>query len=817
MNETPFEIVERRLLAVGCVVKHRGQHLDAQCPNHGDARPSLSVSLGTKGRDVVLHCHAGCRPDDVMQALDLRWEDFADASERDEIVATYTYHDEEGRALYRVHRTQTKRFWQERATAGGAWVSGLGDTRRVLYRLPAVAKAKIAGVPIWLTEGEKDADRLVAEGLCASCNSGGAGKFTASHADTLKGAQVVICVDVDEPGLKHAVDVQRLLIERGVVPLIVKPREGKDVSDHLAAGHRLDELIAIDPAAELREREKGADEEPWEELLPLDLAPFDEPSTFPVETLPRWIRQHVEAVARELQVPDDLPAVLALVALSVVCTGRVRVCVRGPWIEPTNLYAVVVMPPGSGKSPAVRAMMRPIEEHEAQLVAAAVERFERVEQRRRMLTIQRKRAEEKSDIEEAQRWQDELDHEPPVVSPRWLCADVTPEKLADLIAEHRGRMALVSTEGGPFDVMAGRYSDRSNLDVYLQAWSGDTLRVDRIGRPSSVVRDPLLSIGLTVQPDVIRALRDKPELQGRGLTARFMYSTPVDLVGRRDMQSIPTSAPSIVKAYSSKLTALALLASHEPITYELTPDARRLFLRWRQQLEDERGEEGELRHLREWSTKLESSVVRVAGLLAAADDLDGPIDVATIERALSIGRYWLDHARRVWAMWAVDPKLEDARAVLSSVVLRQPEFSLRELYRAQVRRFPVVDELRPVLDMLIERNYVRPVVDGPIVSRRGQPSPRFVVRPDLWTSRHDAHGAHGARLNGYGAHGAHDAQVSGTDRDDQARHGAHVNMSRVREVSEEEDLLTYFEDAETRETRADARHARHADDEGDLL
>src|SRR4051794_38704145 len=50
-----------------------------RCPAHDDGTPSLSVNLGDKG--VVLHCHAGCRAEDVVAALGLQMFDLFDADE----------------------------------------------------------------------------------------------------------------------------------------------------------------------------------------------------------------------------------------------------------------------------------------------------------------------------------------------------------------------------------------------------------------------------------------------------------------------------------------------------------------------------------------------------------------------------------------------------------------------------------------------------------------------------------------------------------------------------------------------------------------
>src|SRR6478735_9285460 len=41
-----------------------------QCPAHEDETPSLSVAPGEGGR-ALLHCHAGCGLDDVLEAVEI--------------------------------------------------------------------------------------------------------------------------------------------------------------------------------------------------------------------------------------------------------------------------------------------------------------------------------------------------------------------------------------------------------------------------------------------------------------------------------------------------------------------------------------------------------------------------------------------------------------------------------------------------------------------------------------------------------------------------------------------------------------------------
>jgi 5S rRNA maturation endonuclease (ribonuclease M5) len=140
-------------------------------------------------------------------------------------------------------RTPDKKFWQQRLTPEGEWANGLGDTVRVLYRLAEVQGAVVSKKPIWVVEGEKDADRLHRMGLCATTNPGGAGKWLPHHTDTVAGAELHIVADKDEPGRNHAIQIRDACTPRGCRVTIWEAATGKDVSDHLNAGHRIDELV----------------------------------------------------------------------------------------------------------------------------------------------------------------------------------------------------------------------------------------------------------------------------------------------------------------------------------------------------------------------------------------------------------------------------------------------------------------------------------------------------------------------------------------------------------------------------------------------
>ncbi|MEW2635432.1 DUF927 domain-containing protein [Streptomyces sp. NPDC048389] len=177
-------------------------------------------------------------------------------------VTTHTYTDAQGTVLARIHRHKctdaacpdTKKKGRKFATSypdGTNPYPGrkLGDWLG-LYQLPLVVKAISEGATIHVTEGEGDADAITAAGGIATSHSNGAGSWSGQHTEQLRGAHVVIVADNDLVGYRHAAHVAQEL--EGVAASVRVVRtpvdtDGADATDHLNAGHGLDDFEDVDP------------------------------------------------------------------------------------------------------------------------------------------------------------------------------------------------------------------------------------------------------------------------------------------------------------------------------------------------------------------------------------------------------------------------------------------------------------------------------------------------------------------------------------------------------------------------------------------
>jgi hypothetical protein len=491
----------------------------------------------------------------------------------------------------------------------------------------------------------------------------------------------------------------------------------------------------------------------WAPPVPFGAA--GEVAAFPVEVLPGWLREYVAAVATATQTPPDLPGMLALAVLATVAAGAVEVQPRPGWREPLCLFVAVGMDAGARKSGVFTAMARPVAEFERQQATAALPGITETATLRRIAEQAAAAAEaaaSKAPADQAEAKQAEAIGRageaarlvvPPV--PRWLVDDATPEALAGLLATY-GRIALLSPEGDVFDQMAGRYNQAAgpNLGVYLKGHAGDLLKVDRRGRPPEYVERPCLTIGLAVQPEVLRGLAARPGFGGRGLLARFLYSLPVSLVGRRQVGAPPVPR-AVAERYALELQALAgsltnpagLDSDNSPALLTFDPQAGELLLGFERDLEPRLAAgSGDLAHLAGWAAKLAGATCRLAGLLHLAGHLrDGwarPISADTFAAAARLASYLVEHARAVFDLMGADPRTDDAHWLLDWINRTNlAQFTRRDAHAAAPRgRFPKATSLDPALGLLEEHGWLRRVDADPVGPRGGRPaSPRFLVNP----------------------------------------------------------------------------------------
>lgn len=127
------------------------------------------------------------------------------------------------------------------------------------------------------------------------------------------------------------------------------------------------------------------------------------------------------------------------------------------------------------------------------------------------------------------------------------------------------------------------------------------------------------------------------------------------------------------------------------------------------------------------------AVLRISGILHVMkypkDSMFDAVDRETMEHAVTIGRYFLAHAKAAYSLMGADTVNKDAQHLLSFIKWeRLAEFSRRDAMRL-CRSFKTADSLQPVLNRLCEYGYIAVKPQEPVSGIGRRPSEVYVTNP----------------------------------------------------------------------------------------
>ena len=243
------------------VKSRHGNKVQAFCPCHNDKHASLTMTMGRKC--TLIYDHAGCCKEDIVQAMGMQmrdlfydteprspnWRAYVEGREQRRIESVYNYVSINGAYAFTKIRCEGKKILYGRME-NDRFIYGLPrDTPRKSYKaiygsLQAINKAIAENRPIFIPEGEKDADTLIKQGYTAFVY-GGVNDWQSDFATLVQGADVYILADNDEAGKCVAETIQNDIkavakSSKIIVPMPDTPKA--DVSDYFAAGHSKQEF-----------------------------------------------------------------------------------------------------------------------------------------------------------------------------------------------------------------------------------------------------------------------------------------------------------------------------------------------------------------------------------------------------------------------------------------------------------------------------------------------------------------------------------------------------------------------------------------------
>ena len=483
----------------------------------------------------------------------------------------------------------------------------------------------------------------------------------------------------------------------------------------------------------------------FQPIVPLTPQWSDLPA-FPVDALPDVVRNYVSAVAEHSQTAPDMAAVISLGVLAICLQGKYKIEGTPGYCEPLSLYTVVIAAPGERKSSVMRDMTTFLYEYEqeynkAHSMEIRENHLQRESMERQISGLQKKleRKESREMELELRQLQEQLEEIPELKPVRFFADDCSSEALTSLMAANNGVFSVISTEGGIFDIMAGRYSNKSNIDVWLKGHCGDAIYVDRMTREAECIMHSALSTILSIQPSVLDEIMSNTTMTGRGLIARFLYASPPSRIGSRVFRTQPIP-PEITAVYRSLIFCLMALPiagkaqmvhlSEKAQTVHLSEKAFDLMADYFQ--EHEKFLVGEGQAISDWASKYIGAVLRIAGLLHCADMEDDKTEVAasTMSRATQIGKYFLAHSTYAYSMKGTDLTIQKAKFVLAKLKKKNVSVIKRsELFQmCRGKFFKKTEEIFPTLELLEGHGYIR--LEEPERQSVGRPADvKIIVNP----------------------------------------------------------------------------------------
>lgn len=430
----------------------------------------------------------------------------------------------------------------------------------------------------------------------------------------------------------------------------------------------------------------------------------DKANPFPIWTLPGSVADMAQAIADTERTPTSLSGVCTLGFLSAAI-GKGLTIQSGPDRRTRgNIYLLASADSGSGESESFRHAAKPFNEYESSLLEAwRSSTLPSLGAEKDILEAEISKLKRKAGNAEGPIERGEIEGklaakkitlaniEALLHAPALTVEDVTTEKLAAMLAANGETLASISPDAGSIvNNLLGRYSrlDRTDESVYLKAFSGDFLRVDRQKHVEPVLlKSPCLTALWLTQPDKLETLLKKKELTDGGLIPRLLVchtrAEPLEIVDGS------TGIPAEVSAaYRSTIHAILKAYRHleEPQTIQPSPKAIALMTSHFNKIVVRR--RGELRDVTSYAARWNEQAWRLAVCIHAGEHSgqahEHELGAETAARAIELADWFADCQLEILSAGRESGRRQLRDDVLELLADNPSGIRATDIYRARI-------------------------------------------------------------------------------------------------------------------------------------
>lgn len=287
-------------------------------------------------------------------------------------------------------------------------------------------------------------------------------------------------------------------------------------------------------------------------------------SEFPIGAFPDPLRSIVEEVSRDRQFPLDYLAAAVLWVMSVLigACAYLRTSIGKTF---GNIYLMLVGLQGANKSAPL---------------SWATEYLHCLDYQSLVDYEEEMRAYETALAKDLK---DDDDRPRKPVAQRYLVDTTTPEAIIKVLRENPRGIGQCSDELAKAFKDMGRYAKKSDEELYLRLYNGQTMTVDRATRQDVLhVRKPYFCLAGTIQPSTFNKVFT-PALVENGLLARFVQVVHYDedaLLWNLE-EDLPSDADNRYEAIVSKMISWRKAINPDnPVEYSFNAEAADLIEGW---------------------------------------------------------------------------------------------------------------------------------------------------------------------------------------------------------------------------------------------
>ena len=330
--------------------------------------------------------------------------------------------------------------------------------------------------------------------------------------------------------------------------------------------------------------------------------------SFPLESLPKPMRQFVEEGAEALPSPYELLAIPSLVSLGTAI-GNSRVLeLKDGWVESAALYAAVVCDSGTMKSPAMNQATS----------------FLR-------------------DLQTPTR--------------RTWTSNATMESLARLLQANSRGILMYQDELTAWVRSMNQYRQGKGADkeFFLSAWNGQSYIMDRVSLEHGPLQlnQPFLAIVGAITPDMLGDL-DPAAGHADGFLPRILFGWAKSLTPQWSDTTIQETTHQKMRALYSQLAGVVYNPQVGPTPLRLTAEAQERFIEWHDQHFLEEEEQATSPFLRGVYNKLKGYCARFSLIHALGTDPMGEeVTRESLEAGIRLVNYFKGQAFRIDGFFSV--------------------------------------------------------------------------------------------------------------------------------------------------------------------